>query len=249
MAFRGGFLAQAWQSVTPEPLHTADPAHSENEPGVDSYTYTAHGGVAAPEYLDDYVDDWVVAETPGLQIDTTPTSHEDGMGTEAYRSDVQLTHAQTVAHMTDYGSARRATYAPPVTQFADERYIGKMFSGLGPIPMDPVVVQRGLNGLPENNPDGYPLGHISQFWVDRKFAIGERMHDQRYTLVNTADVVRDQPAGAEGAVGSPFDGLARAITRTWQRPMVRREPPSIDNSETTDGESGIYAAETPWVVG
>ena len=259
MAYTGGWRAHTEFYKEPgTPLHTADPAHST--PGsqqIGEFAYEAPPSDPAPDYMTEYPgQEWVVVDTPGLVLDSTPVSHTEGLTAVAHATDLEMQHAATASHAVDQGAGRAGVYATPPMQFHDERYLDARFEGLGPVVQDPIVTRRGLNGLPENNPPdseggmphGFRLGWVMQNFVDRKFAIGERVHDQRMLTPNTAWAPADQPAG-NNQYTSPFDGLARGLPTTWSRPMLRRNPPPVSEDMVTDGSEDVYPTLDDWVVG
>lgn len=222
----------------PELLHTADPAHGDlDAPDPWSWRYRAPEagtelGAGAEEYPGQ---EWVVV-TGGRVEDMTPADHAPiGDG-----------------HDVDRGAAASQLYGAPPLQFADEVYGSKRFEADYPAPIAEAALTRGLNGLPENNPDGYRAGYVEQFYVDRKLAVGERFHDARVVHPNVPTLIADAPV-PEGHASSPFSSLARMVTRTWQTPMVRREPSPWDEDITRDGttDQGPFYDPPPatWVAG
>jgi hypothetical protein len=86
--------------------------------------------------------------------------------------------------------------------------------------------------------------------VDRKMYDAERMTDERLITANTATGIDDQPVPANpGAYNTPFSSLARILTTVNQKPMMRRQPPAMDQSVITDGAEDLYDAESDWVIG
>lgn len=250
MAYTGMWLSNALASPGRRAVHQADPAHSDTTSAPSSYqanTYAAPPSdpVDAAEYPGS---EWVVVTT-GLVLDTTPEDHTVGYGGAALLIDEQQAARSAQVHSQDYGASRNQNHAQPGLQFATEHYSGSRFS----VPLDtvtnPVALQRGLNGLAENNPEGFPLGQDYVPFVDRKFAIGTRYHDAHVAEVNTAAVIRNIPVPHNaGPYNSPFNLLARAITRS-PVPMIRRDPPPISAPAVNDGSDSLYAATTDWVVG
>ena len=99
------------------------------------------------------------------------------------------------------------------------------------------ALRRGMNSLPENNPDGFPVGQaqVNDFAVFRKFAVGQRRHDRRVVTPNTAAAVSNVPTPDRGnLLTSPFDSLARPFQRVFQKPELRREPPSVSDDLQTE---------------
>ena len=236
MTFTGAWRARQFTTDPPERLHTAGADHVKDM-GDPNPTWNTPGDLdQVPEYVsEDYPEDaWLFADTTGVAIDMTD-----------YQS-----HYAPHSPMTapDEGASREAMYEPPVLQSHDERYLHTRFEGLTSSPVPTEALRRGLNGDPLNNPEGFRAGYVDQDWVDRKMYDPERVHDRRLNLPNTADIVADQP-GQPVPWGNPFAGMARAITNVNQSPMIRREPPPISESVTTDGSEDVYDAYPEWVAG
>lgn len=250
MAYTGMWLANALYQPTPTAIHQADPAHADITTAPDSYqalTYAAPpsdpvGSVTAYPGME-----WVVS-TGGLTLDQTPEDHNDGSVQGVYMDDVGQTIASGRAHTEDYGASRRQNYSAAPMQWAREHYTSARFEVPLDTSIDPVALQRGLNGLPENNPDGLRNGWDFQPLVDRKFEVGTRYHDEHVAEVNTAAIIKNLPVPQNpGPYTSPFAMLARSITRPVV-PMVRRDPPPIDAPIVQDGSETLYAATQDWVV-
>lgn len=273
MGFSGGWLRQNFTVDPPTPLHQADPSHFEQTPA--DPTVGAWSGPAilqddpAPYLVGESVP-WVV-DTDGMVIDTTPDDHSVGYDSENFReydtepwdggapADVAQARASAIAHGTDYGSARKHVYDTPPFQAADERYLSYRIEGFGPIELPALVGggQRGLNSYGVNNPglesyggQGFRFGYTEQFVVDRKMYDPERITDERLITANTATGIHDQPVPANpGAYNEPFSSLARILRTVNQKPMMRRQPPPMDQSVMTDGTEDLYDAESEWVIG
>lgn len=270
MAFANGWLNR--QGFHQEPLGQlprVSPRHGQTDtPDPSAYTWEAPAAAETAETNEYPGSEWVV-NTGGLVLDQTPTDHDDGLAPKSRPArgagpagqggeELRLVEDTMAAHQRDQGATRRTTYAPPPLQFASEEYGGARFDGFGPVPVSDDARRRGLNGDEVNNPPlesyqgrGYRWGWVEQQWVDRKFFVGERVHDARVVMSNLATVADDQPPPAKGnPYTSPFRSLAKGVTRTWQTPMQRREPPTISESIVVDGSE---AAPSPivgdWVVG
>lgn len=250
----------------PEPLPRVDPRHGQNT--TDDPTLGSWGApsvdVVDPEaatYIYEQVD-YVATDVGGLVLDVTPATHAEGIVGENFADgftvgavnpgDVAYLAASAAAHGRDYGGDRASTYGAPPLQAHDERYESVRFDGVGPVQLNPQVFTRGLNGLADNNPDGFRLGHIEQHWVDRKLYVGERVHDFRILTPNTPYVETDSAPPADASVyNSPFSSLARMVTTVNQRPMIRREAPPASQGDVTDGTESLYtdpySAGSEWV--
>lgn len=238
MVYAGAWLRNAYKDPTAAPVHTADPAHGVTvDPGPAPYAHqspplTEVGPVGALPGSE-----WVVC-TAGTVIDHTDyESHE--------------------ASTADSGAARQGLYAQPPTQFADEHYMDSRFVSVvdahGGQQISPTALRRGMNSLPENNPDGFPPGQeqVNTFQVQRGFAVGERVHDQRVNTPNTAYAQQNAPPPPNGNLYSPmFASLAKPFQRVYQTPVMRREPPSVSddllNEPNTAPSEPVVSS---WVVG
>jgi hypothetical protein len=255
MAYTGMWLANAKYRPGPTALHVVDPAHADVTTGPDSYQALTYAAPPSDPVgaLSLYPGMEYVVTTGGLVLDQTPEDHQDGSVKGVYPDDgvtggrVMQAAASAAAHEEDYGASRARIYEQPPMQFSSETYASQRFEmPLGTATND-VALQRGLNGLAENNPDGIRAGWDFVPYVDRKFYIGTRYHDQHVAEVNSAAIIRDQPAPA-GPYGSPFNLLARIVNRRPVVPMIRRDPPPIDAPVVDDGTTGLYAASNDWVV-
>ncbi len=235
MAFTGAWKAKHFSVDPDQRLHTAGADHVRDFADPNP-TWDAPGDMdQVPMFVSEVPHiDWMLADTDGIDFDRTPDSHD-----AEYRSAMLAPNE---------GASRQDTFAPPLFQASDERYLSSRFEGLGESPIPTEALRRGLNGDPLNNPEGFRRGWVEQFLVDRKLYDPQRVHDRRMVRPNTADVVTDQPS-QPATFGNPFSGLARAMTSISQRPMVRREPPPIDESILTDGSEDTYDAYPEWVVG
>lgn len=238
MAFTGAWRQRQFSVDPLEKLHTAGADHVQDRSDPNP-TWDAPGDLdQVPEYMSgEYPEnpDWLFADTPGVVMDVTNYQTHDA--------------PSSPRTAPDEGASRENNFAAPVLQSHDERYLSTRFEGIATSPVNDLQLRRGLNADPVNNPDGFRLGWVEQTMVDRKMYDPERVHDRRLLTPNTATVDADQP-GQPVPFGNPFSALARAITNVNQRPMIRREPPPIDQSVIVDGTEDLYDAhETDWVAG
>lgn len=242
------------------PLHTADPAHlgDSTQPEANAFVWTDPATVPADAGPDpsmvDYLSglDYVIG-SPGEWYDHTPTDSAVGyagsadpgpLGDQWYPEAANRAEAGQ-AHSTSYGAdiqSNRGNAATlnPVDQ-VDEQYINPRFESDRAVQLNPAVAVRGFNGQATNSDESLIRpGFVDQSFVMRRMlAPAIRVHDDRIYTVNTAAIPVDQPPVAS-PYGSPFSRLARAMTRTWQRPMIRRDPPPIDEQLVTDGIADVY---------
>lgn len=236
MPFTGAWRARQFSIDPDQKLHTAGADHVRDTSDPNP-VWDAPGDLdQVPEYVSEVPHaDWFFADTDGIVYDHTPETHDAEM--------------RSAMLAPDMGAARQDTFAPPLLQSADERYLSSRFQGLDSSPVPTDALRRGLNGDPLNNPEGFRRGWVEQTLVDRKLYDPQRVHDRRLVQPNVATTVSDQPA-QPATFGNPFAGLARAIKNINQRPMIRREPPTIDESTITDGTEDTYDAGYPdWVAG
>lgn len=234
-SFSGSWMRGAYVDPAAPVRHTADPAHQVPDELDPSPTW--HGpsvDVGPSALLTDLLPgmEWVVT-TPGRVIDRSATRAHD-------------------ADPGDHGASRDRAYGEPPERFADEIYDGARFESFTVTPISTTALQRGLNGLPTNNPDGFRNGWVEQSWISRKFAIGERVHDHRVLLPNTAFVETTGDGSTNPPASpylSPFAPLARVIKRINQTPEIRRQPPDMLAGQVTDGSPLISPPADIWVVG
>lgn len=229
--YSGAWLRSAYVDPKAAYVPTASAAHGEDE-GEGTHAY-AHQAPPQPEpgATGEYVGtDWLAGMTSmlGMVIDRTNNeSHEAPDGTDP--------------HAVNEGAARRSYYSnSAATQFSGETYASVPFTSNTSPGVSNVALRRGMNSLPENNPEGFPVGRaqVNDFAVFRKFAVGFRRHDRRVVSPNTADHATNVPVPEEGNVlTSPFASLARPFQRVYQRPAMRREPPSVSDDLQTDTAS------------
>jgi hypothetical protein len=226
--YAGAWLRSAYVDPKAAWSPTASAEHGKDE-GEGTHAY-AHQAPPQPEpgSTEEFVGmSWLSGMTDmlGQVIDRTDNeSHEapEGPG----------------AHAVNEGAARRGYYNNgAATQFAGETYASVPFTSNPSPGVSNVALRRGMNSLPENNPEGYPVGQqqVNDFAVFRKFAVGMRRHDRRVVTPNTAAQVTNVPTPDQGnLLTSPYDSLARPFQRVFQRPGLRREPPSVSDDLQTD---------------
>lgn len=233
-----------------EPEDTNNPSWQNPDP--------AEAGGAPPDYLVDYVgNEWYPYNAYGAQFDHTPTdssvgyagSSGEGMTDADNRAEAGAAHA--LSYGADVQSNRgNALTLRPVDQ-VDEHYVVSRFESDRAVQLNPAAATRGFNGQAVNSDEALIRpGLVEQPWVERKMlAPAQRVHDSRLYTPNTATLPSDTPPNP-APWGSPFNRLARAMTRTWQTPMVRRDPPPMDEQLVQDGADVQYATVgDEWVIG
>lgn len=242
--YTGAWLRNAYVDPKGAYVPTADPAHGETgdaAPGEVAYQAPM---LTESAPIGEYPGAEWVANTLGTIIDRTDyDTHEAPEGPGAHAVN------EGAAHQGYYSQ-----YAP--TQFTGERYVSERFESLPGTPVSDAALRRGLNSDPINNPEGFPQGQeqVNQFRVERKFFVGERVHDRRIMTPNTAAHATNVPSAAadDGLYARPYASLARPMTRVWQRPEIRREPPSASDALQQDGSGQsqpVSPALSAWVVG
>lgn len=230
MAFTGAWRSGAYLAPDEFTRHEPDPRHTEHPPEDEANAST----YAAPPQDDPGVFgeypgmDWVI-QTAGRIVDATDTrSHERDDG--------------------DHGAAVAGAFSERATAFADERYTHDSFEFTPSTEVNPVALQRGLNGLPQNNPEGFRAGFHLPTWATRRFPIGERRNDERVLLPDVAYAEGEAKPLSDGLYPTSFGSLARSITNVNQRPQARREPPPMLADEITDGSPYDSAMSGDWVL-
>jgi hypothetical protein len=245
-------------------LHEIDPRHfggqepeDTNNPSWQNPDPAPAGGVS-PDYMVDYVgNEWYPYNAYGADFDHTP--HDSSVG-YAGSSGEGMTDAQNraeagAAHEMGYGASVQSNVGNaltlrPVDQ-ADERYVVERFESDRAVQLNPAVASRGFNGQSLNSDEALIRpGLVEMPFVHRKMlAPAQRVHDARLYTPNTATVPTDAPP-VPTPWGNPYSKLARAMTRTWQTPMVRRDPPPMDEQLVEDGADAQYAVVgDEWVIG
>lgn len=240
-AYSGAWKLRAYDDP-PRERYQPDPAHGENTPDSNEWVYAAPALPSIDSGYSEYVGLEDIFPLPGIVIDTTPDTH-DGPGHPTRNNDQEMQVDSYRAHAENFGASRAANMAYPLVNNHDERQVHTIVEGNGPSVADvinPVAAQRGRNGASVNNPDGFRQGN-NEFWrMDRKFYEGERRHDERVTRLNTPAFAGNVPAPTGDKMNpymSPFNTLARPMTRFFQRPEIRREPKGITQDILTDGSA------------
>lgn len=250
------FASATYTDPAARVVHVADPDHANrNEP--DPNPVWQAPPLAEVGAVGEYPGSEWLLTGGGVELDMTPDGHDGGDALPAYGTQRAAQAASGQAHGTDYGGSTRANWAAPMPRFVDERQDYVRIAGTGPgdyVGVDPVALQRGRNALAENNPEGYRAGEVHWERTERRFAIGERVHDQRVLHLNVAEGGGSNVPAKGGRYTSPFDSLARAITNVASRPQIRREPQGLSDDVLSDGALDSYnlapsASVGEWVVG
>ncbi len=238
MTFTGAWRQKQMTADAYERLHTAGADHVRDSTDPNpSWELPGDLTTGVPEFMEDSEHPdigWLVIDTQGVSSDVTDYQSHDA--------------ADSPRVAPDEGASRQGAYASPVMQSYDERYLSTRFEGLATSPVSDESRRRGMNADALNNPEGFRLGWVEQSLIDRKFYQGERVHDRRLVSPNTAYSGTGQPMQPV-PFGNPFASFARIITSANQKPLLRRQPPTIDETIVTDGSEDTYDAYPDWVAG
>lgn len=217
MAFTGGWKGSAMVQRDAGAVHIADKSHMESGTIDNSPTAVYH---LPPTYdpgpVGEYVGMEYVISHDGTVIDTTN----------------QRSHERDTA---DHGAAIAGVYgAAPVHQ-AGHTYTTDRFESPGAPMINVAALMRGRNGLPENNPDGFRQGVDENHFENRKFPIGERVHESRIIFPDLMEQNYSDAGPIGGAYPIPYAAQARNITDVNMTPQDRRPPPPMYGDLPTDG--------------
>lgn len=197
------------------------------------------------------------ARTPGLILDTTPVSHENGpegrigeSATGAGQSGKASRREGNRARSQDFGAAARMLHNPVKTRGVTETRETVALE-LTPISSGSAMgVLRGDNSLPENNPDGFRNGRRIQRWQNRKIPqSGLRRHNLHPLRIVTAQSPNSSPArppDEANRLTSPFGLNMSSRRRTAQSPVARRVPRPWDDDAVTDGSAQEEVSFSVW---
>lgn len=254
MAISGAWKQRAYHDPPPFRFEV-DPRHGENEQDLNASTYAAPPLPEVADGIGEFPGMEYLTPLPGVVLDHTPETH-DGRPHPLQDNDRDMQLDSLEAHAENFGASRASNFYPEALEFYDERQVHTIVAGYGPEAtqgISPQALTRGLNGLPENNPDGFRPGQTELWRFDRKFYAPERRHDERPTTLNVPAFAGNVPVAAPSNFvpwyNSPFASLARPVTRNFQTPEIRRDPRGISADITTDG---AYAESSPlgseWVM-
>jgi hypothetical protein len=259
MAFTGNWLRAAQQTqANPTQLKEASPRHGQDQ--SDPYPQD-HLAPVGPDYGDtDFMR--TVVQTPGLPLDAPDARSHDGPGRGgAFHNQAERQALQQRGHEGQDRGWVRSTYVGRQSQQDDTtRYLQQDWTGNGSPAPTPEAIQRGINSLPQNNPDvegydpgGYRRGLRSWRFIDRKNRIDPRVYTAQQLLAREIRIPAPQPAqnGTWGRT-SPFASMARSMDTVAVRPGLFRSPPGLTDTVLADesaaaGDGGI-ATDGMWSV-
>lgn len=257
MAYTGNWL-KSQRRVDPRATHLAppDPAHGQQQD--DPYP-EFHQAPPGADYGDaDFAH--AVVQTPGLPMDAPRDGHDSRGGYGLYRNQAERQAAQSRGHAGEDRGWIRQTYREAPFQDDTTRYLQETWTGNGTAGVNPVALQRGINGLPENNPavdgydpGGYRRGLRSLRFVDRKNRIAPRTYTAQQLLARNIRVPVNQPAqNGEWGRTSPFATMARPLDTVAQQPGIFRSPPRLTDTILADQapvpDDGGIATDGMWSV-
>lgn len=258
MAYTNNWLKSARQ-VQGNPTKLPEPSNTHGTVTPDQYP-ADHQAPPGADYGDaDFAR--TVVQTPGMPLDTPSNSHDSPARSGVYRSQLERQGAQSRGHRgEDRGWVRSLFSGRQSWQDDTTRYLEESWKGNGSAAPPPEAIQRGINSLPQNNPeiDGYDPGGFRRGmrfkrFVDRKNNVSPRVYTAQQLLARDIRVPGNVPA-QDGAWGrtSPFASMARNMATVATRPALFRPPPSLTDTVIADapadpGDGGI-ATDGMWSV-
>lgn len=246
-AWKRSVMAYTDQGVI---THTEDPGHAISDEHVgwqgnwDATPQPDDVGPIAPD-LDEYVAlDFVLMPDGSVPVNQTPREdHGDGYGAHADPTEAAYAARRLHAHAIDQGAAAAEWSAPRPLQFTDEHYESITAESLD-APDDGVstgggivaALQRGLNALRLNNPDGFRRGYGTVNPIDRDFwGVGQRelRHDHRPLAPNLVYASRQNiPASQASPYGWVFAQDARFQSAENPTVYTKDDPANFDTPVT-----------------
>ncbi|MER6059476.1 hypothetical protein [Streptomyces albidoflavus] len=257
--YSGTWMKSA-RTVQANPTKLPEPVAAHSQDVGDPYPQD-HQAPVSPDYSGtDFAR--TVVQTPGLVLDAPSRSHDSPARSGVYRSQVERQAAQALGHTgEDRGWVRAAFAGRQSFQDDTTRYLESTWTGNGSAAPTPEAVQRGLNSLPQNNPEveGYDPGGFRRglrFWrfVDRKNRIDGRVYTAQQLLARDIRVPVDAPAprGSTWGRSLSFSALARPMDTVAQAPALFRAPGSLTEavigSAPVDSGDGGIATDGMWAV-
>lgn len=257
MAYTGNWL-RSQQQADPRATHLAGPDPAHGQDASDPYPDDHQAPVPADYDGTDFMQ--TVVQTPGLVLEQDTRGHGSRGAYGTYRSQAERQAAQGRGHEgQDLGWAR-ATYVEPPFQDDTTRYLEETWTGNGSAAPPPEAIQRGINSLPQNNPDvegydpgGFRRGLRSFRFVDRKRNINPRVYTAQQLLARDIRVPYNQPAqNTSFPRTSPFASMARVQDTIAQVPALFRSPQSLTDSILADqaapADDSPIAVDGMWAV-
>lgn len=257
MAYTSNWL-RSQQTADPRATKLPLPSERHGTEVGDQYPNDAQSPPGA-DYGDVQLIDPVV-QTPGIVLDAVELSHDSRRAHGVYGTQQERQSAQAVGHEgQDLGWVRQTYVAPP---FQDDttRYAEDCWTGNPAYAPPPEAIQRGINGLPQNNPEveGYDPGGFRRGFryfrfVDRKHNINPRVYQAQQLLAREIRVPHDQPAqDSSFPKGSPFRAFSRVQDTIAQAPELWRSPPRLTDTILADQppvtDDGGWSATDQWGV-
>lgn len=182
-------------------------------------------------------------DTPGLVLDMEPPGHNTG--------DLSGP-VPNPAHRINRGGPARQHHEERFLRQHDEHPQTTRVETTPDRMGDPTVATlRGDNSLPQNNPEGYRYGWIVWRRTNRRmFQMGpELRHTERLLRPTLAAAASDSPTSLNpGRYASPYGTLTKFIESRLQFPILRRNPPEVQENVTDDGMSTADDQFMDWVT-
>ena len=184
------------------------------------------------------------SENTGGPLDVSPTGHDVQTVRPSRGDQYGAIASSTQVHSQNSGSVEQQDFQLPTEIQAVETRETLMYT------MDPVqdgssvAVLRGLNSLPENNPDGFRVGQRVQRWVNRKIPRERQWANaSHFQKLHLAALAKSSPPFEVGnQYTSPYDTQANAKVRQAYTPVMRREPRPWDDNDVQDGSTDFDPA-------
>lgn len=258
MAYTGNWLKSARQ-VQANPTTLPEPSSAHGQVAGDQYPQDHQAPPGADYGNADFAR--TVVQTPGMALDTPTRDNTSEARGGAFKDQLERQSVQIKGHEgQDRGWVRSAWTGRAAWQDDTTRYLEESWQGNGSPAPPPEAVQRGINSLPQNNPEvpgydpgGFRRGMRFRRFVDRKNNIAPRNYTAQQLLAREIKVPANQPAqnGSWGRT-SPFASMARNLSTVAQRPALFRSPPSLTDTVIADAppvvDDGGIATDGMWAV-
>lgn len=252
MAYSGNLKAQM-QRPDARQFPPPDPAHGKNEGDPYPQKWTAPPGVdmGGTDFPN------VVQNNAGLTLDRPGLNgHDSQANLMSYPSDAAWAQDISVHHDADRERgwlAPDSAYFGPTMQDHYTKYDYALQKAYGAPTPNPVVLVRGINSNPANNPpvDGYDDGGFRWgFWrwasvwrtrLDNK----QRRYDLQPVWDRSIQVIENSPAQT-AFWGSFADSMSEGFNRRIMTPAMARE--AVDPSEAVESQVD-YGLNSDSVIG
>lgn len=241
MAYSGNLVSLSGPNA--RRLPHPNPAHGEDVPYAYAEKFQAPPGA---DYGTGFDYTPVVMVGGGIVLDTPDSRDHGGHGAggdfRSYETDTAYQHGRALG--THSGTDRgyvRSNYYPPEFQFSTESYHSEFLQGNPSPAPNHVVLLRGINSNPENNPEvegydpgGFRRGFDRLRWIWRERPINQqRNYTAQQVTERNIQTIGNSPAPEEAPYWQPFaDSLSRGYTRMNMVSALPRDP--VDMSEAVE---------------